>query len=89
MPILIITGVSFVLSLAIVFVDLKYNKVDAYIEEVEKLLPGYNCGMCGYAGCKGMALAMVDDPNSYLKCRPLKEPGKAEIIAYLKLKKKI
>ena len=32
---------------------------DPRIDEVEKMLPGANCGGCGFAGCRGMADALV------------------------------
>ena len=30
------------------------------IEEVTALLPGYNCGSCGFPGCSGLAEALVN-----------------------------
>ncbi len=42
---------------------------DPRIDEVEKLLPGANCGGCGFAGCRGFAVAMVEsDDISELYC---------------------
>ena len=39
------------------------------IDEVEKMLPGANCGGCGFAGCRGMADALVKrDDISALFC---------------------
>ena len=39
------------------------------IDEVEKMLPGANCGGCGFAGCRGMADALVkQDDISSLFC---------------------
>lgn len=37
----------------------KYLKVEAdvRVEKVTSLLPGYNCGGCGFPGCSGMAEA--------------------------------
>ena len=39
----------------------KYLKVEAdvRVEKVTSLLPGYNCGGCGYAGCSGLAAAIA------------------------------
>ena len=34
-------------------------KVDPREEEVLEVLPGNNCGGCGYAGCSGLAAAIV------------------------------
>ncbi|MGE5598639.1 MAG: RnfABCDGE type electron transport complex subunit B [Bacteroidota bacterium] len=33
---------------------------DPRIDEVEKALPGANCGACGYPGCRGLAEAIVE-----------------------------
>ena len=42
---------------------------DPRIDEVEKMLPGANCGGCGFAGCRGMADALVkQDDISSLFC---------------------
>ena len=36
---------------------------DPRIDEVEKVMPGANCGGCGYAGCHAFAEAAVKAPN--------------------------
>ena len=42
---------------------------DARIDEVEKILPGANCGGCGFAGCRAMAEALVSREDiSSLNC---------------------
>ncbi len=42
---------------------------DPRIDEVEKMLPGANCGGCGFAGCRGLADALVGrDDISALYC---------------------
>ena len=38
------------------FVAQKFKEEeDPRIDEVEKMLPGANCGGCGFAGCRAMA----------------------------------
>ena len=60
-------------------------QVDARIEEVTALLPGYNCGGCGYAGCSGMAEALVTgEVNATAPCKPCKKEQRDAIVAYLK-----
>lgn len=68
--ILIVTLLAFFLSLIIVILDskLKNNKEEKFLE----LLPGYNCGACGFGSCSGMAKQMCEDINAYKKCKPLK-----------------
>jgi Na+-translocating ferredoxin:NAD+ oxidoreductase RNF subunit RnfB len=42
---------------------------DPRIDEVEGMLPGANCGACGYPGCRGMADGLVkQDDISALYC---------------------
>lgn len=47
---------------------------DPRINEVVELLPGINCGACGYPGCSGLASALVDAADtgdiSHLNCPP-------------------
>lgn len=52
------------------FVAQKFRvEEDPRIDEVEKMLPGANCGGCGFAGCRGMADALVKcDDISALFC---------------------
>lgn len=38
------------------------------IDEVEALLPGANCGGCGFAGCRAFAEAFVNKKDTALKC---------------------
>ena len=41
-------------------------KTDPRLEEVEKVLPGANCGACGYAGCRVYAEALLKGANPSL-----------------------
>ena len=52
------------------FVAQKFRvEEDPRIDEVEKMLPGANCGGCGFAGCRGLADALVKrDDISALFC---------------------
>lgn len=52
-------------------------------EDLLALLPGYNCGGCGYPGCSGMAAALADGSGSIDKCKPSKEEAKAKVRKYL------
>ncbi len=46
-----------------------YVEEDPRIDEVEKMLPGANCGGCGFAGCRSLADALVGkDDISALFC---------------------
>jgi len=47
-------------------------EVDPRVEEVLAVLPGANCGSCGYPGCAGFAEAVVKDKALVKCCVPCK-----------------
>lgn len=48
------------LAVVLYFVAQRFKvEEDPRIDDVEKMLPGANCGGCGYAGCRAMAEALV------------------------------
>lgn len=84
--VLILMGIGILLGLGLVVAaKVLYVKEDQRIEEVAKRLPNYNCGSCGYAGCKGLAEAIVTGKeNNLRKCKPGKEETNFKpIIEYL------
>ena len=60
LPILILAGVGLLagLILAVASVLMAVPR-DEKVEALKELLPGANCGACGYSGCEGYAHAMV------------------------------
>ena len=83
---LILLGIGLILGLGLaIAAKVLAVKEDKRIEEVAKRLPNYNCGSCGYAGCKGLAEAIVKGEESNLrKCKPGKEDANFKpIIEYL------
>lgn len=60
-----------------------YVKVDERYEKVLKMLPGYNCGACGFPGCSGMAKALLDKKTDTLSCKPSKPVQRQAIVNYL------
>ena len=52
------------LAVILYFVAQKFHvEEDPRIDEVEKMLPGANCGGCGFAGCRAMSEALVSRDN--------------------------
>ena len=52
------------LAVVLYFVAQKFKvEEDPRIDEVEKMLPGANCGGCGFAGCRAMSEALVKNDN--------------------------
>ena len=58
---IIVLGLVAAGAAVILFVVAKKFKVeeDPRIDAVTEMLPGANCGGCGYPGCRGMAEALV------------------------------
>ena len=51
------------------FVARKFRvEEDPRIDEVEKMLPGANCGGCGFAGCSDYANAIVESGADVTLC---------------------
>lgn len=84
--VLILLGIGLLFGLGLAIAEkILHVKEDERIEEVAKRLPNYNCGSCGYAGCKGLAEAIVTGKEENLrKCKPGKEEQNFKpIIEYL------
>jgi Na+-translocating ferredoxin:NAD+ oxidoreductase subunit B len=59
-----LSGLGVLLALILYFVAQKFKVVeDPRIDEIEEILPGANCGGCGYPGCRGFAEACVTADN--------------------------
>lgn len=82
----VIAGVSagvlgLLLSSLLIFASKVFHvHIDERIEKITDMLPGANCGACGYAGCGQMAEAMVKGEIAVDGC-PVAGPDAAEEIA--------
>lgn len=75
-----------VLAAVILFFVARQFKVeeDPRIDQVEKMLPGANCGGCGFAGCRGLADALVrEDDIAQLFCPVGGSDSMTQIAAFL------
>ncbi|MFA6593451.1 MAG: Fe-S cluster domain-containing protein [Bacteroidales bacterium] len=62
--VVIITVLGLVLAAVLYLVASKFKvEEDSRIDEVEAVMPGANCGGCGFAGCRAFAEAAVKAPN--------------------------
>ena len=62
--IVVLFGLGVILSMVLYLVANKFKvQEDPRIDEVEKVMPGANCGGCGFAGCRAFADAAVHAPN--------------------------
>lgn len=68
--ILILMGLGVLAAVVLYFVAQKFKVYeDPRIDQTEALLPGANCGGCGFPGCRGLATALVEqDDISALYC---------------------
>ncbi|MGI6329913.1 MAG: (Fe-S)-binding protein [Bacilli bacterium] len=82
--ILIVSVIAFGASIFLVILNYYLNKIDKEVEDVALLLPGYNCGACGFAGCFELAKQIVHHQVEPRQCKPIKEEQYQKIIAYLK-----
>lgn len=58
--VLVLGAIALIAALVLYFVSRKFAvKEDPRIGQVTEILPGANCGGCGFAGCSGMAAALV------------------------------
>lgn len=84
--IILMVSLSLIFGSILIFLEYFLSKKSSVGKEKEylEMLPGYNCGACGYGSCAGMAQAMLKDPEAYKKCKPMKKEMKEKIEEYLK-----
>ena len=83
---LILLGLGLILGVLLVWAEKVFHvKEDNRIADVEKMLPNFNCGACGHAGCHAMAEAIVKGEQKKLSaCKPGKKDKNFDpIIAYM------
>lgn len=72
-----LAGLGTVFGVGLAFAAQKFAvKVDPKVEMVRDVLPGANCGACGFAGCQGYAESVVSNPDVAAN---LCAPGKASV----------
>ena len=82
MLVMLVIGMVLGLLLAVASIVFRVE-VDERVEKVITMLPGYNCGSCGYPGCSGLASALVEKQTDTVNCRPSTKEKRAEIVEYL------
>ena len=66
---LVVTALGLVVGVALVLTEKKFHvEVDERVSRVRDLLPGNNCGACGYAGCDAMAAVIVSRDAPVYAC---------------------
>ena len=90
-PVTIVVAVAVCLVIAVVLGLLLavaskflYVEQDERIDKVTEMLPGYNCGACGKAGCAAFAEALVTgEAPAVSGCKVIKPDNKQAIKDYL------
>lgn len=87
LPVVVMAIAALILGILITLVANKFHvPVDEKVSDLLVILPGANCGACGYSGCSGYAeaLASGQEPNTS-KCIPGGEGTAEEVSQYLGL----
>ena len=56
---------------------------DPRLAKLLEMLPGYNCGACGYPGCSGLANAIIEKEIDKMVCKPIKPDQKTKVMEFL------
>jgi len=71
LPMLVMGLLGAAMAVMLIVADKKFAvKENPLIDEVAEVLPGANCGGCGYAGCRAFAEEKVKNPESPAFCPP-------------------
>ena len=58
-------GISFILGAGLAFASRRFAvEIDPRVEQLIDILPGANCGGCGYAGCAAYAGTIIGEDAS-------------------------
>jgi len=69
--IIVLGGLGLIGSIGLVVASRVFHvEVDPRIDKIEEILPGANCGGCGYPGCRGYAEAVVKGTAKMTDCAP-------------------
>lgn len=80
-PVLILGCLGFIFGAILSFASKKFHvEVDPRVEKVIDLLPGANCGGCGYPGCAGFAEGLVFKGEAPTGC-PVSSPETRKLIS--------
>lgn len=81
----ILVGLGIVAALVLYIIAQKFKVYeDPRIDQVEEMLPSANCGGCGFAGCRAMATALVEQEDiSALYCPPGGQETMSKIAGFL------
>lgn len=78
MPAIILGITGIIMGVFLAYASKKFEiQRDPKIEAIVSILPGVNCGGCGYPGCMGYAIGVVEEGAKVNLCAP----GGAKVLA--------
>lgn len=84
LPILIVAGIGLLAGIGLAVASIVFAvPKDERAEKITEMLPGANCGACGYSGCSGYAAALSKGEAKPGLCAPGGEAVAAEISEFL------
>jgi len=83
---LVLGSVGFAFSVLLAFLSRKLKvEEDPLVEKIMEILPGINCGACGFSGCKAFAESVVKSKEAAV-CKPGGEEVNEQVAALLNVK---
>ncbi|MEN2983484.1 MAG: RnfABCDGE type electron transport complex subunit B [Dictyoglomaceae bacterium] len=87
---LVLGGIGLVFGSTLAFAGKKFAvEIDPRLSEILKVLPGTNCGACGYPGCEGLAQAIIEGKAKSTGCVAGGEKVAKEVAKVLGLEEEI
>ncbi len=83
-PVAILGGVGLTFGALIALAHRRFQVwEDPRIEEVTGMLPGANCGACGFAGCRAFAEAVIGGETPPATCTVMGQDERADVAQFL------
>ena len=80
-PIIVLGGLGTVFGIMLAYASkVFFVPVDPTVEQLQNVLPGANCGACGYPGCSGLANALAEGKAPVNAC-PIGGQRVADLVA--------
>ena len=67
--IMVVAGLGIVFASFLTYFYMKFqSEENPLVSKIQQLLPGANCGVCGFAGCNGLAEKLIEGKTTPDKC---------------------
>jgi len=88
-PILTLSALGLIFGLGLAYASkIFYIKIDPKVDKLLGVLPGANCGVCGFAGCQALAEALAEGRAFAEACVPGGETVHGKVAGILGVKAK-